>query len=39
MNDSDVPHRTKLREEVISRVDNVIERMQERFKVGLFIFL
>ena len=32
MKDSDIPHRTKLREEIMGKVDDVIERMREYYK-------
>jgi hypothetical protein len=31
MKDSDIPHRTKLREQIMGKVDNVIERMHEYY--------
>lgn len=33
MKDSDIPHRTKLREEIIAKADEAIERLRAHFKV------
>ena len=38
MKDSDIPHRTKLREEIILKADEAIKRLKAHFKVGFLSF-